>query len=334
MKIPLETVQAWSSPFRGWHYHPGHVIPAEPGIAGFSGVHMTDVPTVFQLPGDPNYYMSFVGFDGRGYQTFIARSGDLLHWSDIRWAMGFGAEGAFDYGGVAFGGFLFEDHALKAPRVLRKRDGRFVALYLGFPFQGGYELRPGAEGVALSPDGLAWERTGGGPILAVSDKDCAEWEKDCIYLPWLVESGGRFLNFYNAANGKHEQMGVATSDDLRRWKRTKGNPVVRNGPRGSFHEIFCADGKVYRDGDHWVMFFFGVGRGGAHIMAAFSWDLERWTVDPEPLYRAGGHPGGLDAQYAHKVSLVWHPANETYYLFYNAVGAKGRGIGLLTSRRV
>ena len=41
---------------------------------------------------------------------------------------------------------------------------------------------------------------------------------------------------------------------------------------------------------------------------------------------------GLDETYAHKISLVWNPANETYYMFYNAVGNKGRGIGLITSK--
>jgi len=44
------------------------------------------------------------------------------------------------------------------------------------------------------------------------------------------------------------------------------------------------------------------------------------------------NPGGLDGKYAHKRSLVWNPANETFYLFYCAVGDQGRGIGLITSK--
>ena len=34
-------------------------------------------------------------------------------------------------------------------------------------------------------------------------------------------------------------------------------------------------------------------------MAAFSRDLLHWTVDPEPLYKAGGNPSGLERTYAH-----------------------------------
>ncbi len=67
-------------------------------------------------------------------------------------------------------------------------------------------------------------------------------------------------------------------------------------------------------------------------MAAFSRDLYHWTVNPEPLYKSGGNPSGLDRKYAHKISLVWNSANETYYMFYNAVGSKGRGTGLITSK--
>ena len=330
--IDAQTVKKWSAPYRGWHYHPDHVIPAKPEIEGFEDVKMTDVPTVFQIPGDKKWHMTFIGFDGKGYQSFIAESEDLVNWTNRRLAMGYGPEGGFDHGGVVLGAFLYEDYAIQVPRTLKEKDGKYWSLYGAYPRQGGYELRPGYEGVASSNDGLTWGRANDEPILSVYQEDRAEWEKSCIYQPWLVEHQGRYYNFYNAANGRMEQMGLAMSDDLLQWKRHPHNPVITNGPKGSYNEKFSSDGKVFRDGDHWVCFFFGVGKGGAHIMAAFSRDLIHWTVDPEPLYKAGGNPSGLDRKYAHKISLVWNPANETYYLFYNAVGNKGRGIGLITSK--
>jgi predicted GH43/DUF377 family glycosyl hydrolase len=330
--ITPDTVRQWSAPFRGWHYHPDHVMPAKPEIKGFEAVRMTDVPTVFQVPGDRKWHMTFIGFDGKGYQSFIAESDDLVNWTHRRLAMGYGPEGGFDHGGVVLGAYLYEDYDIKAPRTLKKKDGRFWSLYGAYPRQGGYELRPGSEGLAASDDGLTWRRAKDEPILSVQQTDCANWEKDCIYQPWLVEHDGRFHNFYNAANGHIEQLGLALSDDLREWKRHPGNPVIPHGPKDSFNGKFSSDGKVFRDKDHWVCFFFGVGKGGAHVMAAFSRDLLHWTVDPEPLYKAGGNPSGLDKQYAHKISLAWNPANGTYYLFYCAVGQQGRGIGLITSK--
>ena len=148
-----------------------------------------------------------------------------------------------------------------------------------------------------------------------------------------MEHDGRFYDFYNAANGGIEQMGLAVSDDLFDWRRYRDNPVIRTTASG-YDERFCSDGKVFRDGDHWIMFYFGVGRGGAHVMAAFSRDLLHWSVHPEPLYKAGGHPMGLDKTYAHKISLVYNPKNDTFYMFYCAVGNKGRGIGLITSKPI
>lgn len=335
-QIDQATLDAWSAPFRNWSYWPEHVIPAKPQIEGFSDIDGTDVPTVYQLPGDPRWYMSFIGFNGRGYQSFVAVSEDLIHWKHLGLAMGFGPPGEFDHGGTVIGAYLYESYDLKAPRILKKYHGKYWTLYGCYPRQGGYEIRPGYQGVAISDDGLHWQRAKPTYTLSVHDPDCGDWERDCIYQPWLVEHEGKFYNFYNAAKGRYEQTGVAFSQNLLDWTRYPGNPVLRNRP-GGYDEVFCSDPKVFRDGDHWVMFYFGVGRGGAHIMAAFSRDLLHWTAHSEPLYKAGGNPSGLDKQYAHKISLVYNPQNDTFYMFYNAVpgvgGATGgRGIGLITSR--
>ena len=332
--IPRETLDQWSAPFRGWHYQPEHLIPDQPGIPGHPKFHSPDVPCVYQLSGQPDrWFMSFIAFDGAGYNSFVVESTNLVRWENPRLAMGFGPTNSFDNGGCVVGAFLYESWDIKAPRLLKKRDGKFWTLYGCYPRQGGYELRPGYEGVASSGDGLKWGRAKETPILAVQDADCAPWEKDCTYQPWLLEHQGRFFNFYNAANGGTEQTGLAFSTDLLNWMRHPGNPVIPNRPDG-YDAQFASDPKVFRDGDHWTMFYFGVGRGGAHIMIAFSCDLVHWTAHPEPLYKAGGNPSGLDKQYAHKISLVYNPANGTFYLYYCACGPRGRGIGLITSKPI
>jgi predicted GH43/DUF377 family glycosyl hydrolase len=332
-EIDRDTLDKWSAPYRGWHYYPEPVIPSVPNIPGHEEFINVDVPCVYQLPGQAdNWYMSFIGFNGKGYNSFVAESTDLVHWTNPRLAMGFGKEGEFDHGGCVIGAFLYESYDVKAPRVLKKRDGKFWTLYGAYPKQGNYELRPGYEGVAASEDGLSWRRAKDTYILSVHDADCGKWEESCIYQPWLVEHEGKFFNFYNAAIGGLEQTGGASSDNLLDWKRFKNNPIVKVRP-DHYDNQFAADPKVFRDGDHWVMFYFGLCKEKrAHIMVAFSRDLENWTSHPEPLYKAGGHPGGLDGQYAHKISLVHNPKNDTFYMHYCAVGNKGRCIGLITSK--
>jgi len=332
--LDRETLDRWSAPYRGWHYYPEHVIPSEPRIPGHEKFHNADVPCVYQLPGQPDqWFMSFICFNGAGYNSFVAESTNLVQWTHPRLAMGFGKPGEFDFGGCVIGAFLYQSYDLKAPRLLQRREGKYWTLYGCYPKQGGYELDPGYEGVASSEDGITWRRAQEKYILSVHEPEVGEWEKACIYQPWLVEHEGSFYNFYNAKRLPvyAEQMGLATSRDLMNWQRYPGNPIVRVRP-GGYDETFCSDAKVFRDGDHWVMFYFGVGKGGAHIMAAFSRDLLHWTAHPEPLYKAGGHPSGLDKQYAHKISLVYNPKNDTFYLYYCACGNQGRGIGLITSR--
>lgn len=334
--IDGDTIKKWSAPYRGWHYYPDHVIPPKPDIPGFESVTMTDVPTIYQLPEDSKtWYMSFIGFDYRGYQSFVAESVDLLRWTNLRLAIGFGKEGEFDFGGRVIGAYLYTNYNIKQPRILKKRSGQYWSLYGAYAKQGGYEIDPGYEGIAKSEDGFDWHRAKDECVLSVHDPDVGDWEKSSIYQPWLVEHNGQFYNFYNAKKETEwiEQIGIANSSNLLEWRRSTLNPVLTVRPEG-FDATFCSDGKVFRDGDHWVMFYFGVNKDRAHVMLAFSRDLYHWTADPEPLYKAGGNPSGLDKQYAHKISLVWNPTNETWYMFYCAVGNKGRGIGLITSRPI
>ncbi|MDR1289998.1 MAG: hypothetical protein LBK06_02230 [Planctomycetaceae bacterium] len=333
---PIDSVllEQWSKPYRGWHYYPTPIIPSDYKIPGAEDFHNYDCPCVYQIEGQPDiWYMAFIGFNGKGYNSFVVESDDLVNWKNPRTAMGFGKEGEFDFGGCVIGSFLYNSWDIKAPRILKKKNDKYWTLYGCYPKQGGYELRPGYEGVATSIDGLKWTRESDQPILSVQQNDCQTWEKDCIYQPWLVEHAGTYYNFYNAANGGIEKMGLAFSNDLIHWARYPFNPIIGNRT-GGYDEWLSSDGKVFRDKDHWTMFYFGVGKGGASVMVAFSRDLLHWTADPEPLYKFGGHPAGLDKQFAHKISLVYNPKNDTFYMFYCATGTKGRTISLITNKAV
>ncbi|KAL7520947.1 hypothetical protein ACHAWX_005640 [Stephanocyclus meneghinianus] len=341
--LSSQTVHQWSKKYRGWFHHPRHIIPNNPQIpvvSGWENIIMTDVPTVYQIPGDKKYYISFVGFDGSCYRSFVAESTDLLSWTSFRLAMGC-KEGGPDEGGVVLGAYLYECYDIKAPRVLKRVDGRFYSLYGAYSKKGGYEIDPGHQGLAASDDGLFWVPVKNESILSIfGPGTVGTWEKDSIYQPWLLEHDGTYYNFYNAKQMPQwvEQIGIATSKNLREWKRHEDNPILRvdtvfdSACPGRYDTQFCSDAKVFFDDEvnHWVMFYFGVGKGGAHIMIAFSKDLLHWIRDPEPLYYSGDNPSGLDKSYAHKISILY--LNKTWYIFYCAVGDAGRGIGLLTSQ--
>ena len=353
-------VKKWSAKYRGWHYYPTWVVPPQPRGPGLETVQLTDCAVAFQVAEEPGrFLMSYITFDGVGYRTAIATSHDLVHWNTSGDGNGIAyspragdpplawnaSVGDFDYGGAAMIGPLLANYSMHASRVLKRSGGSYWFTYYGQPHRGGYELDPGGSGFARSADGRHWDRGSMLPFLATSDPEAKAWEKDCEYAPFLLEDGGRYTVLWNAkgsnAQGKlSEESGVATlptstplpgtQSNGTLWARQPSNPVLPTGIGDAWDTYQAADPKVWWDGDHWTMLYFGNGGGsGAAIMTAFSTDLLIWEKDPVPLYKPGGHPAGLDKQHAHKVWVIYHSG--VGYMFYTAVGPQGRGIALLTS---
>lgn len=356
-------VKEWSAKYRGWHYFPSFVLPPTPVGPGLIGIQLTDCGTVYEVAEEPGtYFMSYLTYDGVGYQTAIASSADLIKWNTSSVGISYSPRadkpplawnatpGDFDYGGAAFIGPLLQNYSMEAARVLKKADGNYWFTYYGQPRRGGYELDPGGSGMAKSVDGINWHRGTSVPFLSTTDPDAKVWENKCEYAPFLLEHEQTYHVIYNAKGTNalgllSEESGVATMPSTQtlpgttvngtRWTREVSNPVLPNGNKsgGAWDTYQAADPKVWWDGDHWTMFYFGNGGGtGAAIMAAFSTDLIHWEKDPEPLYKPGGHPQGLDKQHAHKVWVVYKDG--VGHMFYTAVGPDGRGIALLTSENI
>lgn len=349
----------------------GFVVPPVPVMANGSqvleGAQKVDCAVAWEADqvvpdskaggGAQQFRMFYTVYDGTGYRTALATSVDLLAWDfspGIIFDRG-ATPAAFDYGGVTFGCPLWANASVTAPRRMRQVRGRTWVAYGAYPTRGGYELGDGGEGIAWSADGgRTWHRESETvPFVAGANAHSASWESRVVYQPNLVVHNNTVYDFYNAAgvnaaHAKAEQSGLATlsldafpgvdpDTNTSLWSKFSGNPVIPSGPTGSYDTSMASDPKVFFDDELgcWVMFYFGLGDGSsghADILMARSFDLLRWEKDPVPLYKAGGHPNGIDGVHAHKISLIYH--NGTGYLYYTAVGSKGRGIALLTSRPV
>ena len=70
--VPGLARDCWATPYRGWHYASAPVIPSDLKIPGHEGFRSFDVPTVYQIPGQPGkWFMSFIGFNGQGYNRKV-----------------------------------------------------------------------------------------------------------------------------------------------------------------------------------------------------------------------------------------------------------------------
>ena len=291
------------------------LVVAPSGKMGEFDSHATDCPFLFF---HNNYYwMTFVGWDGIGYQTGLARSSNLLTWEKVGLILGRGPAGTVTEYNIALTSIM-RNNALFGSGSLKQHNGYFVGTWHAYPGQG-YEEGPAVIGLCFSKDLRNWEISE--PVIRPEAAN--SWEAGGLYKSWLMENAGTYYLFYNAKNialpGDHwiEQTGVAVSRDLVHWEKHPANPILSNGPCGTFDDIFASDPSVlYHDGQ-WIMFYFGFSTDGhARNSVAFSSDLIEWKKSNQILIDIGA-PGSIDSKYAHKPAII--AKDKCLYHFYCAV---------------
>ncbi len=298
-----------------------------------------DCPSIFRADG--KWHMTYLVFDGRGYETWLAKSDNLLEWEDQGRILSFSDTAHWD-GNQKAGYVALQDHEWGGSYQLNRFDDSYWMSYFGGPASG-YERGDLAIGIARTTGDPAtpheWNRLDK-PVLTALDDDARWWDNRKIFkssVIWDQEktTGYPFVMYYNA-NGDSaennlktrwfERIGMAVSDDMVHWRRFGEQPVVHH-PAG-----ITGDAVVQKIGDVWVMFYFGAfweNKEGGFNRFACSYDLVNWTdweggdlIAPSEAY---------DSKFAHKSFVIKHEG--TVYHFYCAVNDKDqRGIALATSR--
>ncbi len=321
---PADSLSIFRTPYKY-----GRLVLGPSHIAGSFDERSVDCPFVFSAEG--RFFMTYVGFDGTGYQTGLAQSDDLVTWS--RAGLIFPRDPASPI--TRFNAALMcilRDDDLRSPATLKKVGGRYLGAWHAYP-NPGYEVGPAVIGLAWSDDLHHWERSE--PILTPDAN--AAWEAGGLYKPYLVKEGDTYYLFYNAKNTEkrwHEQTGLATSKDLKTWTRFPGNPILPNGAEPAWDARFASDPAVLRIGRQWALYYFGLASDGkARELLALGTDPYHFTKVPEIIVDAGA-PGSVDEDYAHKPALITWRGD--LYHFYCAVSGKWpddlRGISVARSR--
>ena len=293
---------------------------------------MVDCPSIFRQNGQ--WYMVYVGITGKtGYETFLARSADLLHWEKLGKILSFPPEGWDKW--QADGGIALCDPTWGGSSELQAYDNKYWMSYIGGGLQG-YETDPLAIGMAWSKtptEAREWTRIAENPVLSRTQPDVRAFEKETLYKSQIIWDkdktlGHPFVMFYNGKiKSGYEKIGMAVSDNMTTWQRYGQEPVVANGEdkqRG-----ISGDPQLVRMEDLWVMFYFGAFyQPGAFDTFACSKDLVHWTKWDGPHLIQPSE--AWDQQYAHKPWVIKHEG--VVYHFYCAVGNQGRVIALATSK--
>lgn len=284
--------------------------------------HGIDCPFLFFH--DDQYWMTYVGWDGSGYQTGLASSRNLWDWEKEGLLLGRGPKGSPTENNLAMTSLL-RDNELFGEGTLKRVEGRYVGTYHAYP-DPGYECGPGVIGLCYSEDLRTWKI--GSPAL-FPDPACS-WEAGGLYKSWLMESEGRYYLFYNAKNRTDppwvERTGFAISADLVQWERYPGNPVLGLGETGEFDDCFASDPCVLHHQGQWILFYFGLcSDGHARDGVAFSEDLRNWKKSGSILIDIGSE-GSIDARHAHKPGIITRE-NRLYHFYCAVSPAGGRILG-------
>jgi predicted GH43/DUF377 family glycosyl hydrolase len=300
-----------------------------------------DSPGIFRKDGI--WYMTYIVFDGRGYETWLAKSKNLLDWQRLGRIMSFSDDTTRWDCSQRAGYPALQDYTWGGSYTLGKYNEKYWMSYLGGRNKG-YEEGLLSIGLAFTENDpskcLEW-RYPDNPVLTSEDCDVRWWENLKLYKSNVIRdlqkiTGHEFVMFYNAygdsltSGHNAERIGMAVSDDLLHWHRFLTDPVL-NHFRG-----ITGDPQICKIDNIWVMFYFGAfwqkdGHDGAFNRFACSYDLVNWTdwrgdnlIEPSEEY---------DNKYAHKSCVVkW---NGIVYHFYCAVNHKDqRGIAVSTSKNM
>ncbi len=287
---------------------------------------MIDSPTIFRE--NDLWYMTYIVFDGQGYETWIAESTDLLKWESKGRIMSF-TEDTWDANQKA-GYVSLVDIEWGGDYSVEKYQSKFWMTYLGGN-SSGYEAGTLKIGQAYSENLTAateWSRNEM-PLFSPEDADVRWFENKTIYKSLVIRdleevSGYPFVMYYNAKGdtANFESIVMAVSEDMVNWKRFGEDPVITR------YAGICGDAQIAKIDDLYVMFYFGAfWKPGAFERFACSYDLVHWTDWQGEDLITPSEP--FDQKYAHKPWVIkW---DGIVYHFYNAVGDQGRVIALATS---
>ena len=302
-------------------------------LTGDGPDELVDSPSIFRRDGQ--WYMMYIASTKNiGYQTFLAKSTDLLHWDKMGAILPFTHSESWD-AWQASGGVALCDYRWDGSYELEKFNDKFWLSYIGGAKQG-YETDPLSIGMAWTSSPTTaqpWQRTNKKPVLTSQQADVRKFELTTLYKSQVIHDVGQslgwpFVMYYNAkSKDGFEQIGMAVSRDMLDWKRYGESPVIVNG-EAKKHGI-SGDPQIVKIGDVWVMFYFGAfWKPDAFDTFACSYDLVHWTKWTGPHLVEPSE--SFDAEYAHKPWVVkW---NGVVYHFYCAVGSQGRVIAVATSR--
>lgn len=110
-------------------------------------------------------------------------------------------------------------------------------------------------GYATSPDGVAWTKYGGNPV--VSNGNAGSWENAGVSEPTVIKDGSTYHLWYTGHEGRTQRIGHATSGDGIAWTRDPANPILDIGTPGAWDWLNVYGPSVVKVGAGFKLWYSG-----------------------------------------------------------------------------
>jgi len=300
-----------------WHKKGEPVL--EKGPEGSWDAGGTSFPSVLMI--NSTYHMWYAAMENDVFAIGHASSEDGINWTkdENNPVLQAGEPGSWD------------DRWVYVPKVVY--DGSsFHMWYNGSRANGSEQI-----GYATSPDGSAWTRHEGNPVLASGE--AGAWDSGNVGPGGVYYDGESFHMWYagNAANAPGVfKVGYASSADGSTWTRSNVNPIMES-ESGTWESGRVTASSVLFDGLQYHMWYDGGEFAKWRIGYASSPDGLNWTRSENNPVLEQGASGSWDSQFVSFASVLYDPNSEKYKMWYFGGDASVSGAigyaGLINSSR-
>jgi predicted GH43/DUF377 family glycosyl hydrolase len=248
-----------SAPDAAWVKHPNNPV-FKPSTNGWDNSNVLAAKIMYE----GMYRMWYTANGTIDQRTNIgyATSPDGIAWTR------YGSQPVLRYGPGSW-----ESHGVSAPSVWHDVTANLWKMwYAGRDFRGNYSI-----GYATSPDGIAWTKYAGNPVVRPSTSGA---DDTSVVSPHVVYLAGVYHMWY-AGRGASNQIFYATSNDGVTWTKHPKNPVLRLGGDFTWDNGEIAAPTVLWTGARFDMWYQGYSRGTLqrYIGHAYSSNGADWTKD-------------------------------------------------------
>jgi predicted GH43/DUF377 family glycosyl hydrolase len=202
-------------------------------------------------------------------------------------------------------------------------SGVYKMWYTGLDNNGVFRV-----GYATAPDGVAWTKYAGNPVLDVGAS--GSWEGEDVVRPTVIKEGSTYHMWYHGSDGVTSRIGHATSLDGLTWTRDAANPVLDVDPPGAWDWLHVYAPSVVAYSGTYLLWYSGMTLPPSWQTGyALSADGSNWARGG--LLIPEGDPGTFDTHSADYASVILN--GSTFQVWYSGVNdAYTNNIGYATAQ--